>query len=194
MEKEKKKKLIILTLILLVVIGGVFIFSVIRNNNTGENENDSSDITTIEVENREEIEIEPGDLVISDRSLVEFYIPKGWSHSISMDENLNEYISISGGDLVLLIEYLPVDKDYLWTDREQVEYSTSSGRLYKEDGSYKVAMNMTSSIEDQNFATGETTEKYYGMFITIKKAGNSVSQLSDLEFAQIKFIMDGLSN
>jgi hypothetical protein len=183
---KKKTKIIVVAIILLLLTTtvGYFLFF----NNGGEEELESNSEQT--TEEKEIIDVEQGNLFTLESENKSFYLPKGWTSKRSTDENFFEKYSLEGDDLTLSLEFLPVEDGSQWSKQDNIEYSTSTSRLYKEDGRYKAIFNLSQTRIDENLENNTRTEQDYGLFLTIKKNNEPIETLTTEEYSYIKYILD----
>jgi type II secretory pathway pseudopilin PulG len=183
---KKKTKIIVVTIILLLLTttAGYFLFF----NNDGEEELESNSEQTSE--ERETIDVEQGNLFKLESENKSFYLPKGWTSKKSTDDNFFETYLLEGDDLTLSLEFLPVEDGSQWSKQDNIEYSTSTSRLYKEDGVYKAIFNISQTRINEDFENNTRTEQDYGLFLTIKKNNEPIETLTTEEYSYIKYILD----
>lgn len=185
--KNKKQKTILVVVILLLLVSLLSVyFLVIKkpSNNELVSTNDS------ETNNLEEITVEQGDKVIWESQRIEFYLPKGWSYQMTTNEEFMENIVLTGDDLTTTMEFAPVTDGSLWSKQDNILYETPTSVLYKDEGVYKAIFNATTTILEEDYESGESISKEYGLFLTIKRDGMGLDSLSTEEFSYIKFILD----
>jgi hypothetical protein len=187
MDKKKTTIIVAIILLLLLTTAGYFLFF---NNGEDEALETNSDQTT---EERETIDVEQGNLFTLESENKSFYLPKGWTSTKSTDENFFETYSLEGDDLTLSLEFLPVEDGSQWSKQDNIEYSTSTSRLYKEDGVYKAIFNLSQTRIDENFENNTRTEQDYGLFLTINKNNEPLETLTTEEYSYIKFILDSFN-
>lgn len=188
MDTKKTTIVVIIILILLLITGGYFIFF---NKGTEQELEPSSNQTT---EERETINVEQGELFTIESENKSFYLPKGWTSQKGMDENFIEYYTLEGDNLTLTLQFLPVEDGSQWSKQENIEYSTPTSRLYKEDGSYKAIFNLSQTRIEEDFENNTKTEQDYGLFLIINRDNAPVDTLSTEEYSYIKFILDSFNN
>jgi hypothetical protein len=183
---DKKKTTIIVAIILLLLLstGGYFLF---LKQDSGTDLDTNSEQTT---EERETIDVEQGDLFTLESENKSFYLPKGWTSSKSIDDNFMETYTLSGDDLRLSLEFLPVEDGSQWSKQDNIEYSTSTSRLYKEGGVYIAIFNLSQTRIDQDFENNTKEEQDYGLFLIINKNNEPLETLTTEEYSYIKFILD----
>jgi hypothetical protein len=187
MDKKKKISIIIAILILLLLItGGYFLFF---NKNSEELDSKSGQTT----EARETIEVEQGELFTIESENKSFYLPKGWTSSKEVDENFFENYTLEGNDLTLSLRFLPVEDGSQWSKQDNIEYSTPTSRLYKEDSVYKAIFNLAQTRIDEDFENNTRTEQDYGLFLIINRDNQPVETLTTEEYSYIKFILDSFN-
>jgi hypothetical protein len=181
------KLILVVIVLLLAIAGGYFLMS--GNEENQETVLDTEEATPPAID-EVEIVIEQGDKLVWPSESVEFYLPKEWTYDISTGDIGMDVIRIQGDGLSLTMEYLPVPEGSLWSDQENTEYSTPTSRLFQEDGAYKAIFNMSISLIDENYETGEVSNQEYGLFLTIQKDGLEVDTLTDIELASLTFLLD----
>ena len=184
MDKKKITIIVAIILLLLTTTAGYFLFF----NNGGEEELESN--SEQNKDERETIEVEQGNLFKLESENKSFYLPKGWTSKKSTDENFFETYSLEGDDLTLSLEFLPVEDGSQWSKQDNIEYSTSTSRLYKEDGIYKAIFNLSQTRIDENFENNTRTDQDYGLFLTIKKNNEPLGTLTMEDYSYIKYILD----
>lgn len=184
MDKKKITIIVAIILLLLTTTAGYFLFF----NNGGEEELESN--SEQNKDERETIEVEQGNLFKLETENKSFYLPKGWTSKKSTDENFFETYSLEGDNLTLSLEFLPVEDGSQWSKQDNIEYSTSTSRLYKEDGIYKAIFNLSQTRIDENFENNTRIDQDYGLFLTIKKNNEPLGTLTMEDYSYIKYILD----
>jgi hypothetical protein len=187
MDKKRTTIIVVVILLLLITTAGYFLFF---KNEEDEALESNSEQTT---EERETIDVEQGELFTLESENKSFYLPKGWTSTKSTDENFFETYSLEGDDLTLSLEFLPVEDGSQWSKQDNIEYSTSTSRLYKENGIYKAIFNLSQTRIDENFENNTRTEQDYGLFLTINKNNEPLETLTTEEYSYIKFILDSFN-
>jgi hypothetical protein len=118
------------------------------------------------------------------------YLPKGWTSQKSMGENFLEIYTLQGDGLTLSLEFQPVEDGSQWSKQDNVEYSTPTSRLYKENSIYKAIFNLSQTRIEEDFENNTKTEQDYGLFLIIEKDNSSLENLTTEEYSYIKFILD----
>lgn len=185
MKNKKQKSILIIVILLLVSFLSVY-FLVIKKPPDKELVN----TTNIETNNVEEITVEQGDKVVWESQRTEFYLPKGWSYQIATNNEFMENIILTGDDLTLTMEFIPVTDGSLWSKQDNILYETPTSVLYKDGEVYKAIFNATTTVVENDYESGESVSKEYGLFLTIKRHGVGLDSLSTEEFSYIKFILD----
>jgi hypothetical protein len=188
MDKKKTKIIVaIIILLLLAIPVGYFLFF---NKNSEEGLESNLDQST---EDRETVPVEQGELFTLESEKKSFYLPEGWTSKKEMDENYMEYYTLEGNDLTLTMKFLPVEDGSKWSKQDNIEYSTPTSRLYKEDGVYKAIFNLSQTRIYEDFENNIKTEQDYGLFLIINKDNQPLEILSTEEYSYIKFILDSFN-
>jgi hypothetical protein len=175
--------IIIILLLLLITSGYLLFFNKTPKEDLEYNSNQT-------VEERKTINVEQGDLLTMESENISFYIPKDWTSKKGLDENYVEYHTLEGNGLTLTLRYLPVEDGSKWTNHDNIEYSTSTSRLYKEDGVYQAIFNSSQTRILEDYENNIRTEQDYGLFLIINKNNNPVETLTMEDYSYIKFILD----
>jgi hypothetical protein len=175
--------IIIILLLLLITSGYLLFFNKTPKEDLEYNSNQT-------VEERKTINVEQGDLLTMESENISFYIPKDWTSKKDLDENYVEYHTLEGNGLTLTLRYLPVEDGSKWTNHDNIEYSTSTSRLYKEDGVYQAIFNSSQTRILEDYENNIRTEQDYGLFLIINKNNNPVETLTMEDYSYIKFILD----
>jgi hypothetical protein len=184
MDKKKTKIILIIIILLLLMTGGYFLFF---NNGTEEELDTNSNQTT---EERETIDVEQGEMLTIESENKSLYLPKGWTSQKSMGENFLEIYTLQGDGLTLSLEFQPVEDGSQWSKQDNVEYSTPTSRLYKENSIYKAIFNLSQTRIEEDFENNTKTEQDYGLFLMISRDNKPVETLTTEEYSYIKFILD----
>ncbi len=184
MDKKKTKIILIIIILLLLMTGGYFLFF---NNGTEEELDTNSNQTT---EERETIDVEQGEMLTIESENKSLYLPKGWTSQKSMGENFLEIYTLQGDGLTLSLEFQPVEDGSQWSKQDNVEYSTPTSRLYKENSIYKAIFNLSQTRIEEDFENDTRTEQDYGLFLMISRENKPVETLTTEEYSYIKFILD----
>jgi hypothetical protein len=188
MSKKKITTIVVIILILLLLFTGGYLL--LSNKNTGDELETNTDVTTQE---RETISVEQGDMITLESEKKSFYLPKGWSYKKDLDDNFIEYYTLEGNDLTLTLSFLPVEDGSKWSRQENIEYSTPTSRLYKEDGKYKAIFNLSQTRIEQDFMNNTKSEQDYGLFLIINKDNQPLETLTTEDYSYIKFILDSFN-
>jgi len=186
MNKKKTTTIVAIIIILLLITGSYFLFF---NKNSGDLESNSDQTT----EERETIAVEQGDLFTIESENKSFYLPKGWTSKSSIDENFLENYTLEGDNLTLNLNFLPVDDGSQWSKQDNIEYSTPTSRLYKEDGVYKAIFNLSQTRIEEDFEKNTKSEQDYGLFLLINRDNEPIENLTTEEYSYIKFILDSFN-
>ena len=73
---------------------------------------------------------------------------------------------------------------------ENIEYSTSTSRLYKEEGIYKAIFNLSQTRINEDFENDTKTEQDYGLFLIISSNNKPLETLTIEQYSYIKFVLD----
>jgi hypothetical protein len=184
MDKKKTRIILIIIILLLLMTGGYFLFF---NNGTEEELDTNSNQTT---EERETIDVEQGEMLTIESENKSLYLPKGWTSQKSMGENFLEIYTLQGDGLTLSLEFQPVEDGSQWSKQDNVEYSTPTSRLYKENSIYKAIFNLSQTRIEEDFENDTRTEQDYGLFLMISRENKPVETLTTEEYSYIKFILD----
>jgi hypothetical protein len=188
MNKKKTTTITAIIIILLLLITGSYFF--FFNKTSEENLETNSNQNT---EERETIDVEQGELFTLESENKSFYLPKGWTSQKDTDENFMEYYTLEGNGLSLNLRFLPVEDGSQWSKQDNIEYSTSTSRLYKENGFYKAIFNLSQTRIEEDFENNTRTEQDYGLFLIINKNNKPVETLTKEEYSYIKFILDSFN-
>jgi hypothetical protein len=184
---NKKKTIIIVAIIILLLLLTTLGYFLFFNKTSEEDLESNSNQTTKE---RETINVEQGDLLTMESEDISFYIPKGWISKKDLDENYVEYHTLEGNGLTLTLKFLPVEDGSEWTTHDDIEYSTSTSRLYKEDGAYQARFNSSQTRISEDYENNTRTEQDYGLFLVIDKNNKPVKTLTTEDYSYVKFILD----
>jgi hypothetical protein len=187
MSKKKTSIIIAIILLLLLITGSYFLFF---NKPTEESLESNSNETTQE---RDTIPVEQGELFTLESENKSFYLPQGWTSTKSVDEKFFETYTLKGDSLTLTLKFLPVEDGSQWSKQENIEYSTPTSRLYKENGQYKAIFNLSQTRIEEDFENNTKTEQDYGLFLIINKDNMPVETLTTEEYSYIKFILDSFN-
>jgi hypothetical protein len=180
--------IILITILLLITVGYCLFF-----NKNSKNELNFSSNSNTPTKEKETASVEPGELLTLESDKKSFYLPKGWTYKKDIDENYIEYYTLEGNDLTLKLKFLPVEDGSKWSKQDNIEYSTSTSRLYKEDGVYKAIFNLSQTRIYEDFVNNTKTEQDYGLFLVINKDNKPLETLTTEEYSYIKFILDSFN-